>query len=281
MRINPASTKLYIYLEGGGACFNAATCTISLASFGATDFAGWASTVGLTGIFDPTNAANPVQDWNAIYVPYCSADVHVGDATGVNVNGGGPTDQTFIGYENVGYDLGRIVPTFPQVTQVLLTGISAGGFGAAYNYDRANSAAFCPPPVALIDDSGPPMSDGYLAPCSAGAVAIALEPRRHAARGLHVRHRGRRRHRELRDLPLAALAEQPQGADLVDPGRRDHRLLRLRRRQLHGIDPALGRRVHRGAHGPPAELPVERRRLGHVLHRQLSSTPGCSGRAST
>jgi hypothetical protein len=163
VRINPASTKLYIYLEGGGACFNAETCAISLASFGEAEFDAWAGTVGLTGIFDPTNGENPVQDWNAIYVPYCSADVHVGDATNVNVNGG-PTDQTFLGYENVGLDLGRIVPTFDHVTQVLLTGISAGGFGAALNYDRV-AAAFCPIPVTLLDDSGPPMSDGYLAPC--------------------------------------------------------------------------------------------------------------------
>jgi hypothetical protein len=164
IRMSPASTKLYIYLEGGGACFNAATCAISLASFGSAEFNAWAGTVGQTGIFDPNNGENPVQDWNAIYVPYCSADVHAGDATGANVNGGGPTNQDFLGYENVGAALARIVPTFPNLTQVLLTGISAGGFGAAMNYDRVASA-FCPVPVALVDDSGPPMSDGYLAPC--------------------------------------------------------------------------------------------------------------------
>ena len=43
-------------------------------------------------------------------------------------------------------------------------GLVAGGFGAAFNYDRV-SAAFCPLPVTLLDDSGPPMSDTYLAPC--------------------------------------------------------------------------------------------------------------------
>jgi hypothetical protein len=50
------------------------------------------------------------------------------------------------------------------VTQVLLTGDSAGGFGAHYNYDRV-AQAFCPTPVALVDDSGPVMTDQYLAPC--------------------------------------------------------------------------------------------------------------------
>jgi len=163
VRLNPASSKVYVYLEGGGACFNGATCAISLGSFGKPAFDAWAATVGQTGIFNDTNAENPVMDWSAIYVPYCSADVHAGSKTGVDVPGG-PSNQTFVGYDNIGAYLGRIVPTFKDATEVLLTGISAGGFGAAFNYDRV-AAAFCPTPVVLVDDSGPPMSDPYLAPC--------------------------------------------------------------------------------------------------------------------
>jgi hypothetical protein len=163
VRLNPASKQVMIYLEGGGACFNGTTCAIALGAFGKVAFDAWAGTVGGTGIFDDKNADNPVMNWNAIYVPYCSGDVHAGDATGVSVPGG-PQGQTFVGYENVGLYLQRIVPTFADATQVLLTGISAGGFGAALNYDRV-AAAFCPTPVVLLDDSGPPMSDQYLAPC--------------------------------------------------------------------------------------------------------------------
>jgi hypothetical protein len=163
VRLSSTSKKVFIYLEGGGACFNAATCAISLASFGKPAFDAWASTVGLTGVFDPNVGANPVKDWSAIYVPYCSGDVHAGDATGVSVPSG-PSAQDFVGYENMALYLGRIVPTFHDAPQVLLTGISAGGFGAAFNYDRV-AAAFCPTPVTLVDDSGPPMGDAYLAPC--------------------------------------------------------------------------------------------------------------------
>ncbi|NUO49246.1 MAG: hypothetical protein HOV80_10360, partial [Polyangiaceae bacterium] len=68
------------------------------------------------------------------------------------------------GYRNVGLYLKRIVPTFPDVSKVLVTGSSAGGFGATYNFDRI-AQAFCPRPAVLIDDSGPAMSDEYLAPC--------------------------------------------------------------------------------------------------------------------
>lgn len=163
VRLSSTSKKVLIYLEGGGACFNAATCAISLPSFGKASFDAWAGTVGNTGVFDRNISANPVKDWSAIYVPYCSGDVHAGDATNVSVPQG-PSAQDFVGYTNMAKYLGRIVPTFKDAPQVLLTGISAGGFGAAFNYDRVASA-FCPTPVTLVDDSGPPMSDAYLAPC--------------------------------------------------------------------------------------------------------------------
>ncbi len=161
--MSSTSSKLYIYLEGGGACFHPTTCAIALTAFGQTAFGAWAGTDGLTGIFDTTQSANPVRDWNAIYVPYCSGDVHAGDATGSDVPGG-PQGEDFVGYSNMALYLQRILATFKGATDVLLTGISAGGFGAAFNYDRV-AAAFCPTPVTLLDDSGPPMSDAYLAPC--------------------------------------------------------------------------------------------------------------------
>jgi hypothetical protein len=164
VRINPNSNKLFIYLEGGGACFNAISCVGNPSSFGSSNFSSWASGGGTAGIFNTTNAANPVKDWNAVYIPYCTGDVHGGNLTGVNVPGNGPQNQAFVGYANVGLYMARIVPTFPNVTEVLLTGASAGGFGALYNYDRV-AQDFCPTPVVLIDDSGPPMSDTYLAPC--------------------------------------------------------------------------------------------------------------------
>lgn len=163
VRRSATSKNVYIYLEGGGACFNGTTCAISLANFGKIAFDAWAGTVGQTGIFNVGNPDNPVDDWSAVYVPYCSADVHAGNATHVDVFGG-PKDNTFLGYQNIGLFLQRIVATWKDAPEVLLTGISAGGFGAAYNYDRV-ATAFCPTPVTLIDDSGPPMSDAYLAPC--------------------------------------------------------------------------------------------------------------------
>jgi len=170
---SPPSTNLVIYLEGGGACVDTFFCS-SLASpetFGASQFSTWkADTTGdaNSGIFNRSDTANPVAGWNFVYIPYCTGDVFVGDRTNVTVPDPDVPVQQFVGYTDVGLDLDRIVPTFPGTTKVLLTGVSAGGFGASANYvqtARHFGSLAVPPPVYLLDDSGPPMEAPYLAEC--------------------------------------------------------------------------------------------------------------------
>jgi hypothetical protein len=156
--LNNASDKLMIYLEGGGACFDSLTCGQNPASVGVQ------KNEHTSGLFDRTKAENPVKDWNYVYVPYCTGDIH----GGTNENGsidGLPGTQKFVGRRNMEAYLNRIVPTFSKASQVLLTGISAGGFGAASNSDLVGWAFGSKVPVTLIDDSGPAMSSQYLPAC--------------------------------------------------------------------------------------------------------------------
>ncbi|MEM7216746.1 MAG: pectin acetylesterase-family hydrolase [Pseudomonadota bacterium] len=71
--------KLVFFLQGGGACWNLETC----------DPLGWPSyTVNLDnthpsrsdGIFNFARPDNPFADHSVVFVPYCSADVHIGAA---------------------------------------------------------------------------------------------------------------------------------------------------------------------------------------------------------
>jgi hypothetical protein len=89
--------------------------------------------------------------------------VHAGNKRDVTI-AGVTGKQQFVGYANMTRYLARIVPTFPGLTKVLLTGISAGGFGAAANYPQT-ARAFGSVPVYSIDDSGPPMGDPYAPKC--------------------------------------------------------------------------------------------------------------------
>jgi len=189
--------KLFIYLEGGGACSSPTFCSHNPAAMD-NAFSGGAQSQGQTigdslgavngnfqapyvptaasgltaayspGIFDFTNSANPVKDWSGVYVPYCTGDVHFGTADNVMIPGDGVlpalTNQHFVGYLNLQKFIARIVPTFPNVTQVLLTGASAGGFGAGLNFGMVQDS-FGSIPVTVLDDSGPPFRSEYLPAC--------------------------------------------------------------------------------------------------------------------
>jgi hypothetical protein len=83
INLGTATDKLMIYLEGGGACFNALTCGMNPASYGKalfdTQFVGASASHNNVGILSRSDAANAVKDWNFVYVPYCTGDVHAGD----------------------------------------------------------------------------------------------------------------------------------------------------------------------------------------------------------
>ncbi|HEY5944972.1 MAG TPA: pectin acetylesterase-family hydrolase, partial [Kofleriaceae bacterium] len=150
VNFNPASTKLFIYLEGGGACFN---------QYCESLFTRGPNEPGAGGVFDRTNAANPVKDWTWVYVPYCSGDVYAGQADTMLAG----KMRHFNGYANFTAFLERWVPSF-ESDHVVLSGSSAGGFGAAVNFAQTQRA-FGSTEVTLIDDSGPPMSADVFPPC--------------------------------------------------------------------------------------------------------------------
>jgi hypothetical protein len=172
-RFSDASKKLLIYLEQGGACMNTAVCTFNPKNVdesisGRTFPEVTANGVKpvrqqpqTTGIFDYANAQNPYKDWNAIWVPYCTGDAYGGS----NPNGAipGVTATKFVGHLNMEKFVGHIVPTFPDAERVVLTGTSAGSFGAGLNFNMVQDA-FGAVPVTLIMDSGIPFSDAFMSP---------------------------------------------------------------------------------------------------------------------
>lgn len=150
--LNPDSDNVMIYLEGGGACFS-----------DACDFTAFNIPFipPPDGIFNRNNQGNPVKDWSMIYVPYCTGDIHGGDK---DTEIGGQL-RHFRGYSNITKYLQLWVPTFPSADKVLLTGISAGGFGAGLNAVQVAKAFGPGPQMIAVDDSGPPLSNQVIPPC--------------------------------------------------------------------------------------------------------------------
>ena len=157
INVHPTSRELMIYLEGGGACFNETSCRQNATSWPPTD-ASVNQATGFNWVLSRSSANSPFKDWNLVYIPYCSGDVHTGSALT------GYMGQPQVGFINYKLDLAQIVARFPNLDRVVLVGVSAGGFGVAWNW-LLTQEAFGSVPVFALDDSGPPMGPDYLSEC--------------------------------------------------------------------------------------------------------------------
>ncbi|MFY0570859.1 pectin acetylesterase-family hydrolase [Archangium lansingense] len=170
------SKNLLIFFNGGGACWDSSTClqrnTSSHGPFTQTQFESLASTILPDSILDRRLANNPYKDWNLFFIPYCTGDLHIGNADAVYTNGTTTTTFHHRGRANTEAFLARIATTVPNPEQVVVTGSSAGGFGATLNYDLVRST-FPNAKVFLLDDSGPLLKNNAISPALREAWANA------------------------------------------------------------------------------------------------------------
>jgi hypothetical protein len=97
------------------------------------------------------------QNWNMVYVPYCTGDVYTGDKVAVYSDPSGqnaPLVWHHNGARNTRAVVAWLKNNLPRPTQMLSTGCSAGGTGSFNSYahvrrDMAPTRGF------LINDSGP------------------------------------------------------------------------------------------------------------------------------
>ncbi len=172
VNLNPDSDRLMIFLEGGNACFNRGSCAITanLDGYDEAQFDEEAASRLRALPFDRDDPDNPVADFNYVYIPYCSGDVFSGTS-----ERGPDTGFVHVGSDNVAQILERVVPTFEGVSDVFLTGTSAGGLGALVNYDQVQNAFGCTP-VNMLNDAGAVLTDDFLAPCQQTTLREQWEP---------------------------------------------------------------------------------------------------------
>jgi len=150
--------KLMVYFDGGGACWSDHTCiTAALSGFSAyvPEIPVDANPAGKKGVFDLGNEDNPYRDWSMVYIPYCTGDIHWGsqdtqytDFTGaITGTPGGKVPIHHRGFDNFLYVQNWLKSTFSKkskkhhlitrksrVKKLLVTGSSAGAYGAAFSY---------------------------------------------------------------------------------------------------------------------------------------------------
>jgi hypothetical protein len=131
--VRPGSPdKLVVYFDGGGGCWDFESCIHQQSFSQALDTTEIPELGTSSGIFDFANPLNPVRDWTFVIVTYCTGDVHTGTR---DANYGGYTirHRGRVNAESV-YDW--MFANYPSVERLLVTGSSAGGYGAHFNFMR-------------------------------------------------------------------------------------------------------------------------------------------------
>ena len=127
--------KLVIEFQGGGACWNDATCALGT-------FTTTCRPPNDQGVHSSTDARNPFKDWNHVFVPYCSADAHGGNRTHIY--------KGIFGTKLTIHHKGRVnafaalnytfaLPENKKPDTVATIGCSAGSLGAIINVPYVNT----------------------------------------------------------------------------------------------------------------------------------------------
>jgi len=227
-------TKLVVFLQGGGECRSATECAVWDGGAGRGS-AGWPKTkrLGEDELSDDSSVNPHFHDWNKLFVPYCSADMHSGTRlTPSHALGGG----YFAGHNLINATLAQLRRSLPALAPslVLLSGSSAGGIGVLLHADyfaaawpaatvkAAPAAGFFYPAVSSERD----FINGDATPARRlGPLARPAPPRSCGLTGVpppHCRPRGR-----VGAVRLAALRRAVSGR-----GRNVHRPSRGRVRDM-------------------------------------------------
>ena len=167
-----SSTNLLFFFEGGGACWDYDTCSGRAGVLGAANPNGipndYMTRFTAKYVSPIVNGADPglplrsrtdlpTKNWNIVYMPYCTGDVHIGNRNVTYVDQTGqepPLAWSHSGFANTSAAAQYAHTQFPSVNKLLVTGFSAGGTATASAYWFVRNA-INPTRGYLLNDSGP------------------------------------------------------------------------------------------------------------------------------
>ncbi len=143
------TNNLVIFFDGGGACWHSSNCLYGLTYATSVNETVEDLQNNMSGLADFADPNNPFSTWNAVFIPYCTGDVHVG-ANDYDY----PNDLYFLfpditsgeirhrGKVNFRVVLKWVQDTFKTVEpeKIFVAGSSAGAYGALINFPDIKDA---------------------------------------------------------------------------------------------------------------------------------------------
>ena len=127
-----SSSRLVVYFQGGGGCWDFDTCRSGSSFYVSHLQAPTAQPMPDNGIIDLANPANPFRGDAIVYVPYCTGDVHWGNNVQTYRDGHGHRLVIHhVGFDNDRRVLQWVYRRYPSPDNVFVTGCSAGSVGSA------------------------------------------------------------------------------------------------------------------------------------------------------
>lgn len=138
-----SSDNLIIHFSGGGACWDNPTCASPMTLMNLFDSESKELTAYyvprilkvipaiLSGLLDQ-EPSNPFKDWNVVYIPYCTGDLHVGNAVNSYSFDGRKFDVHHNGRNNSLTALQWVFDNFKNPGKILVSGESAGAYASAF-----------------------------------------------------------------------------------------------------------------------------------------------------
>ncbi|MBL9017070.1 MAG: hypothetical protein JNL83_22985 [Myxococcales bacterium] len=149
------STELFVYFQGGGACWDASTCfTLKSAVNIETTYDAARFAADLGGAQADRSAGNVFGRATLVWVPYCTGDLHAGIEIRDYVVAGATRTVHHTGGTNTQRFVDALQATVPDASKIWLSGSSAGGYGATFNQHRF-AAAWPGVDVHVLQDGSP------------------------------------------------------------------------------------------------------------------------------
>ncbi|MEZ4320850.1 MAG: pectin acetylesterase-family hydrolase [Myxococcota bacterium] len=135
-------TRLVVYLVGGGACWDGVSCFVLEAAanlevaWGEAHLEAELGPVRASGLLDRDDTSSPLHTASWAYVPYCTGDLHIGDAVRYHDVFNPARATHHVGNTNITLVLERLHAEHPDVEELWLLGSSAGGYAAQLQAHR-------------------------------------------------------------------------------------------------------------------------------------------------